>query len=226
LKVSSNRYQSATRDVAPIALLFLGVFALNGQTLIPTPGFVQDLSGQFPLISEFSFEQQIQIGTQANATTNNPFAYGHALQVRPWLHYDGIPNTPISGSAIYIYYFAVPTTNYYRHHEWRDTLMATVKQTLRGGSLYEQIRGESLNFDDSHGTDQHVPRIRIRFGQNLYLAEGARTLSKTVPRFVPRGGDAVPATVVLPRHFDNRKVLRRGWVRFGFKNSSFAGIQS
>jgi hypothetical protein len=178
LKVSGNRYQAAARDLARIALLFLGVFALDGQTVTPTPGFVQELSGQFPLTSEFSFEQQIQVGTQANAATDNPFAYGHALQVRPWLHYDGIPNTTISGSVIYIYYFAVPTTSYYRHHEWRDTLMATVKQSLAGGSLYEQIRGELLNFDDSHGTDQHVPRIRIRFGQNFYLAEGGGTLSR------------------------------------------------
>jgi hypothetical protein len=38
----------------------------------------------------------------------------------------------------------VPATSYYRHPEWRYTLMGTLKQPLRGGSLYEQMRGELL----------------------------------------------------------------------------------
>jgi hypothetical protein len=98
-----------------IALLLLALPALNGQKFDPVPGFLQDLSGQFPLPAEFSFEQQIQIGTQGNSTDSNPFAYGHALQFRPWLHYDRIPNTTLTGSVSYIYYFSVPATSYYRH---------------------------------------------------------------------------------------------------------------
>ena len=152
--------------------------ALSGQNLTPIPGFLQDLSGQFPLPAEFSLEQQIQIGSQGNSANGNPFAYGHALQFRPWLHYDGIPNTTLTASVNYIYYFAVPATSYYRHPEWRDTLIGTLKQPLRGGSLYEQIRGELLNFHDSHGVVQHLPRIRFRFGQNLYLGESGSKLSK------------------------------------------------
>ena len=49
--------------------------------------------------------------------------------------------------------------------------MATLKQPLGGGSLYEQIRGELLNFRDSHGTVQRLPRVRFRFGQNIHLGE-------------------------------------------------------
>ena len=113
--------------VPSITLLLFAMSALNGQTLDPTPGFLQDLSGQFPLLAEFSLEQQIQIGTQGNSPNGNPFAYGHALQFRPWLHYDGIPNTTLTGSVSYLYYFTVPGTSYYRHPEWRDTLMGTLK---------------------------------------------------------------------------------------------------
>jgi hypothetical protein len=161
-----------------IALLLFAVPAIIGQTVTPVPGFLQDLSGQIPLPAEFSLEEQIQIGTQGNSTTGNPFAYGHALQFRPWLHYDGVHNTTLTASVSYIHYFSVPGTSYYRHAEWRDTLMGTWKQPLHGGSLYEQIRSELLNFRDSHGTVQHLPRVRFRLGQNLYLGEGGPKLSK------------------------------------------------
>ena len=164
--------------VPSIVVLLFAVSALNGQTLNPVPGFLHDLSGQFPLPADFSFEQQIQIGTQGNSASDNPFAYGHALQFRPWFHYDGIPNTTLTGSASYIQYFTVPGTSYYRHPEWRDTLMGTLKQPLHGGSLYEQLRGELLNFHDSHGMVQHLPRVRFRFGQNLYLGAGGSELGK------------------------------------------------
>ncbi len=161
-----------------IALFVFAIPALQAQSVNPVPGFLQDLSGQFPLSSVLSLEQQIQVGTQGNSTDGNPFAYGHALQFRPWFHYDGIPNTTLTASVSYIYYFTVPGTSYYRHAEWRDTLMGTLKQPLHGGSLYEQIRGELLNFHDSHGMVQHLPRVRFRFGQNLYLGEGGSKLSK------------------------------------------------
>lgn len=157
-------------------LLLLSAAVLHGQTLNPVPGFLQDLAGQIPLPAEFSLEQQVQIGTQGDSTTGDPFAYGHALQFRPLLHYDGIANTTLTASVSYIYYFTVATTSYYRHPEWRDTLFGTVKQPLQGGSLYEQVRGELLNFRDSHGAVQHVPRVRFRFGQNLYLGEGESRL--------------------------------------------------
>lgn len=161
-----------------LTLFLLTVFAAAAQTLTPVPGFLQDLAGQFPLPADFSLEQQFQVGTQANPVTASPFAHGHALQFRPWLHYDGIPNTTLTMSVSYIYYFTVPDTSFYRHPEWRDTLMATLKQPLPGGSLYEQIRGELLNFHDSHGKIQHLPRVRVRFGQNLYLREGGSMLGK------------------------------------------------
>jgi hypothetical protein len=109
---------------------------------------------------------------QGNLTTGNPFAYWHGLQFRQWFHYDGFPYTTLTGGVRYISYFTVPGTSYHRYPEWRFTLMGTVKQPLRGGSLYEQIRGELLNFRDSHGAVQRLPRVRFRFGQNLYLGEG------------------------------------------------------
>jgi hypothetical protein len=95
------------------------------------------------------------------------------LQVRPWLHYDGIRNTTLTGSASYINYFNVPGTSNYAHPEWRVTVLGTLKQPLSEGSLYEQTRFELLNFRDSHGLTQHLPRVRFRFGQNLYLGEGS-----------------------------------------------------
>jgi hypothetical protein len=49
---------------------------------------------------------------------------------------------------------------------------------VHGGSLYEQVRGELLNFRDSHGAVQHLPRVRFRLGQNLYLGEGGAKLGK------------------------------------------------
>ncbi len=164
--------------IALITLLSPAVSALNGQTVTPVPGFLQDLSGQIPLSDEFSLEPQIQIGSQGNSTDDNPFAYAHALQFRPWFHYDGIPNTTLTASVSYIYNFDVPGTSYYQHPEWRDTLFGTLKQPLRGGSLYEQVRGELLNFRDSHGRVQHLPRVRFRLGQNLYLGEGGSKLGK------------------------------------------------
>jgi hypothetical protein len=164
--------------IALIALLLSAVSALIGQTVKPVPGFLQDLSGQVPLSDQFSLEQQIQIGSQGNSIDDNPFAYGHGLQFRPWFHYDGIPNTTLTASVSYIYYFTVPGTSYYKHPEWRDTLIGTLKQPLHGGSIYEQIRGELLNFHDSRGAVQHLPRVRFRVGQNLYLGEGGSKLGK------------------------------------------------
>src|SRR5262249_32428976 len=161
--------------------------ALNGQTVDPTPGFLQDLAGQFPLHAEFSLEHQIQIATEGNPTNGNPFSYGHGLQFRQWFHYDGIVNTSLTGSVSYIYYFTVPGTTYYRHPEWRSTLMGTLKQPLGGASLYEQIRGELLSFRDSHGTAQHLPRVRFRFGQNLYLGEGGARFSRPYLGFYQEG---------------------------------------
>ena len=90
-----------------VALLLLAAAASHGQVINPVPGFLQDLTGQVSLPAEFSLEQQVQTGTQGNSSSGNPFAYGHALQFRPWLHYDGIPNTTLTASVSYIYYFTV-----------------------------------------------------------------------------------------------------------------------
>jgi hypothetical protein len=100
----------------------------------------------------------------------------------------------------YIYYFTVPATSYYRHPEWRDTLIGTLKQPLHGGSLYEQIRSELLNFHDSHGVVQHLPRVRFRFGQSLNLGEGGPKLGKPYLGFYQ---EAILqfATLVLARNF-------------------------
>jgi hypothetical protein len=143
----------------------------EAQTINPTPGFLQDVGGQIPMPEQFSFEPQFQLGLQGNSDNGNPFAYAHALQFRPWIHYDGIANATVTGAASYIYYFTVPGTSYYRHPEWRFTTFGTLKQQLKGGSLYEQLRFELLNFRTSSGDVQHLPRLRIRFGQNLYLSE-------------------------------------------------------
>ncbi len=154
------------------AVLFV-LPALHAQVVDPIPGSIQDYAGQLRLPAAFTFEQQIQAGTQGNATTSSPFAYWHALQIRPWLHYDGIRNATFTGSVSYIDYFYIPGTSNYKHHEWRITEMGTLKQPLSAGPLYEQIRFEWLDFRASHGAVEHLPRLRFRFGQNLYLGEGS-----------------------------------------------------
>jgi hypothetical protein len=143
----------------------------RAQSVSPTPGSIQDFSTAIPLPYHLTFEQQFQSGTQGGSDNGNPFAYEHGAQVRPWLHYDGLPNITITGSVSYIYSFTVPGTSYYRHPEWRVTVLGNVRQAFSAGSLYQQVRFESLNFRSSDGAVQHLPRVRFRFGQNFYLSE-------------------------------------------------------
>jgi hypothetical protein len=214
-------------SLAPLMVLLAGaVPSLCAQTLNPVPGFLQDLSGQFPLPAELSFEPEIQVGTQGNSINGNPFAYGHALQFRPWLHYDGIPNTSLTGSASYISYFTVPGTSYYRHPEWRDTLMATLKQPLPGGSLYEQVRGELLNFRDSHGTVQHLPRVRFRFGQNLYVGEGGSRLSKPYLGFYQEAILQFPKTSYSRVTFTSARFFAGGGFDLGSRTEMLLGFKA
>jgi len=199
---------------------------LCAQTVNPVPGFLQDLSGQFPLPNDLSLEEQIQIGTQGNSTTGNPFAYGHALQFRPWVHYDGIPNTTLTGSVSYIYYFTVPGTSYYRHPEWRDTLIGTVKQPLHGGALYEQIRGELLNFRDSHGAVQHLPRVRFRFGQNLYLGEGGNKVNKPYLGLYEEAILQFPKSSYSRVTFTSARFFAGGGVELGSRTEVLLGFKA
>src|SRR5262249_35644324 len=55
----------------------------------------------------------------------------------------------------------------------RFTAFGTLKQALNGGSLYEQLRFELLSFRASNGSVQQLPRVRVRFGQNLFLSDHA-----------------------------------------------------
>jgi hypothetical protein len=158
--------------VAHGALLLICMRSLVAQSLDPIPGSIQNFSTSFALPHEFSFEPEIQSGTQGNSTNGNPFAYGHGMQIRPWVHYDGIPKTTITGAASYIYYFTVPETSNYKHPEWRFTVFGTLRQGFSGGSQYEQVRLELLNLRANNGVVQHPPRLRFPFGQNLYLSEG------------------------------------------------------
>jgi hypothetical protein len=154
------------------AMMLICLRIPQAQTISPIPGFLQDLGGQIPIPEQFSFEPELQLGLQGNTGNGNPFAYAHGLQFRPWIHYDGIPHGTLTGAMSYIQYFSVPGTSYYRHPEWRFTTFGTLKQRLKGGSLYEQLRFELLNFRASNGDVQHLPRLRVRFGQNLFLSEG------------------------------------------------------
>jgi hypothetical protein len=154
-------------------MLLICMRILAAQTVSPAPASIQDFSALVPLRDQFTFEQQFQSGTQGGSASGNPFAYRHGAQVRPWLHYDGLPNITITISVSYIYYFTVPGTSNYRHPEWRPTVLGNLKQDFSGGSLYEQIRFESLNFRAGNGDVQHLPRVRFRFGQNVHLSEGS-----------------------------------------------------
>jgi uncharacterized protein DUF2490 len=155
-----------------VALVLFPVCASHAQTADPLPASVQDIASQWALPAGFGFEQQIQSGTQGSSISGNPFAYRHGVQIRPWLHYDGIRNTTVTGGVSYIDYFSVPGTSNYNHPEWRVTAYGTLKQPLTAGSLYEQVRFELLNFRDSQQVTQHLPRLRFRFGQNVDLGEG------------------------------------------------------
>src|SRR5882672_11907323 len=78
------------RSLFPSMILaLLAIPALHAQALSPIPGYLQDIAGQFAMPDEFSFEQQIQAGTQGNPSNGNPFGYWHGVQIRPWFHYDG-----------------------------------------------------------------------------------------------------------------------------------------
>jgi hypothetical protein len=48
--------------------------------------------------SRSSSEPQFRLGLQGNSGNGNPFAYAHALQFRPWVHYDAITNLTITGA--------------------------------------------------------------------------------------------------------------------------------
>jgi hypothetical protein len=153
-------------------VLLIGARLLTAQTLTPTPGSIQNVSSPIPMPHQFSFEPEIQSGTQGNSSDGNPFAFEHGLQLRPWIHCDGIRNLTISGGPSYIRYFTVPGTSNYKHPEWRFTGIGSLRQRLSAGSLYEQLRAELLNFRASNGAVQHLARVRVRFGQNLPLSEG------------------------------------------------------
>ena len=159
------------RSIACSTLLVFCMRVLGAQTISPIPGFLHDVGAQIPVPEQFSIEPQLQLGMHGNSGNGNPFAYAHGLQSRLWLHYDAIANVTLTGAVSYLSYFTVPGTTYYRHPEWRFTTFGTVKQHLRGGSLYEQLRLELLNFRASNGDVQHLPRVRARIGQSLYLSE-------------------------------------------------------
>lgn len=171
LHVSDRRRESGP-FLLSIALLLFGVSSPRAQTLNPVPGFLQDVTGQTPLRPRAALNKRSKPVCRETSPPETHSLIGMGLQFRQWFHYDGFPYTTLTGGVTYISYFTVLGTSYHRHPEWRFTLMGTVKQPLRGGSLYEQIRGELLNFRDSHGAVQRLPRVRFRFGQNLYLGEG------------------------------------------------------
>jgi len=167
----ANKTRGVWVGAIAVAAFLMPVRILTAQTVSPTPGFLQDVGLQVPLSKHFSIEPQVQFGTQGTSGDGNPYAYAHGLQFRPWIHYDGIRNVTVTGAVSYIYYFTVPGTSYYRHPEWRFTTFGTLTQSLNGGSLYQQLRFELLSFRASNGSVQQLPRVRVRFGQNLYFGE-------------------------------------------------------
>jgi hypothetical protein len=163
------------------------------------------------------------MSTQGNSANGNPFAYGHAVQIRPWLHYDGIANTTVTGSMSYIDYFMVPGTSRYSHPELRFIALGNLRQVLSGGSLYEQLRFELLNFRASNGAVQHLPRIRFRPGQNFYLSEG---------RFKPYLGLYEEAILQFPRtsysrvHFQGARFFAGYGFEYGKRTNVLLGFKA
>jgi hypothetical protein len=165
-----NMTESSFR-IAGVSMLLMCGRWLAAQSISPTAGAIQDFSAQAALPQQFSVEPEIQYGTQGTSIYANPFAYSHGVQNRLWVHYDGFRDLTITASPSYIYYFAVPGTSNYRHPEWRFTVLGTLKQRFWGASLYEQARFELLDFRAGNGDVQHLPRMRLRVGQNIHLAE-------------------------------------------------------
>jgi len=200
----------------------IGARLLAAQTLTPTPGSIQDASSPIAMPHQFSFEPEIQSGTQGTSNDGNPFAFQRGLQIRSWLHYDGVRDLTVTGAASYVYYFTVPGTSNYKHSEWRFTGLCNLRQRLAGGSLYEQLRFELLNFRAANGAVQHLPRVRLRLGQNLSISE-----SRTKP-YLGLYEEAItqyPQRCYSGVHFQGARFFagygfdykRRTSVLFGFK---------
>jgi hypothetical protein len=175
------------------------------------------------LAEQLSIEPQLQLGMHGNSDNGNPFAYMHGLQSRLWLHYDAIENVTITGAVSYISYFTVPGTSYYRHPEWRYTIFGTVKQRLKGGSLYEQLRLELLNFRASNGDVQHLPRLRARIGQNLYLSEHA---SKPFLGLYEEAVVQFPAPSYSKEHFQGARFFAGCGFNYGKRVTVLLGFRA
>jgi hypothetical protein len=153
------------------AALLPCIGVLGAQTVNPTPASIQDLSSAIPVSETFSFEPQIQNGVQAippTATLRIRTCDADSTLATLRRH----PGSDDYLAVSYIYYFTVPGTSYTKHLEWRFTTFGTLRQSPSGGSLYEQLLFELLNFCAGNGDVQHLPRVRFRLGQNLYLSEG------------------------------------------------------
>ena len=138
------------------------------------PATIEELDLAFPLKGKYTGQLDIQTVTQGAylGVNNNPFAYWQRLHFRPWLQYHPNKTVLLATSLSYMKRYAIPPTGAKRGDEVRFTVMANFTQPKRWGSLYEQVRGEIKN-NRKDGTPgwTHVPRVRLRFGQNFNVKE-------------------------------------------------------
>lgn len=122
----------------------------------------------------FSAQGDLQLITQSLYVSENanPFRDVQRLAIRPWVHYEVSDRTELTFGTSYLRYYEIPQVGAKAKDEVRVTLMGLFTQPLTVGSVYEQVRMELRNTRDEGADDwSHVPRLRLRFGQNYTFSK-------------------------------------------------------
>jgi hypothetical protein len=166
--------------ITPLALLVtLGaasaVRAQDGFTFNTMPASIQEIDIGLPDRGDFSEQVDVQFITQgADWDVNrNPYAYPQRLHIRPWLQYHRTRGVVWAFSPSYIKHYAIPAVDQPEQNELRLTAMGTSTQKRSWGSLYEQGRFEVRNIKEENKPWEHIPRVRVRFGQAFNIHEAS-----------------------------------------------------
>jgi hypothetical protein len=162
--------------------LFIGIASIanaqssTGYNFRGITASIEEFDTAFHLKGGFSGQLDFQVVTQSAYIDQNanPFNYVQRVHIRPWLHHGGFKNTLWSFSTSYIKKFEVHPTGLKPSQEIRVTAMGTFTQPKEFGSLYEQVRFEIRNIRNNEGAWSHIPRFRVRFGQNVNVGKSEK----------------------------------------------------
>jgi len=145
------------------------------------PASISEGDIAFPIYEKWHLSGQadVQLVTQGSYDTQNPFEYTQRVVVRPWLIYSGFKNIKLWLGYAHNQKYAVAEMGNYETLENRLIIMGSFSQNMPRGNIFEQVRFETKFFDDRNGVHQTIPRIRMRFGVNHFLAQ-----SKSKPLFL------------------------------------------